>query len=245
MLQVNRNQKSTHRSLKSSEKTKFTIKACFADNKAVAFVEFAFIAPLFLVVGIVGLETIHFAAIHQTLNQTAALVADSASRTRTAVDESDINDIFFGAETSSSSADIGENGRVILSMLTHNNETGSREGNWIRWQRCYGELGSGEGLQSSFGVEGDGENDSSLAAGIGEPSNRIAATVESPINFVEIIYDYTPIFDIPLTRSIISGQRLRFTAAYTVRERSDQAITNVTSIGTSDRWTCNLYNQFP
>ena len=97
------------------------------DNRALALTEFAFAAPFLLLLGLVGVETVNFIAYHQKASQLAVLIADSASRKLERMDEADVEEIFFGAHVSGESYDLGENGRVILTMLTDNGRSGNSQ----------------------------------------------------------------------------------------------------------------------
>lgn len=212
------------------------------DNSGLALTEFAFAAPFLLVVGMLGIETVNFIIVHQKASQIAMLTADSASRKLERMDELDIEEIFYGAHVSGDSINLAENGRVVLTMLTDNGRVGGTNGNWVRWQRCYGGLGEEENLQSDYGEEGDGENNSSLAAGIGPSHNKVKAFVGGPVNFVEVFVDYEPLIGNGITDRLYKDTRIHYTAALMVRERSDQSIANQTFLSSSDTWTCNRYD---
>ena len=69
------------------------------DTSGVAFVEFAFTAPIVLAMGMLGTETAYFVITHMQVSQVAMQVADNASRvgeqdvlTARKVYESDINE---------------------------------------------------------------------------------------------------------------------------------------------------------
>lgn len=204
------------------------------DKSGVALIEFAFTAPIMLTVGLTGMETANLAVAHLQVSQVAMLVADNASRVRESIDEADIREIFTGADLTGRAIDFSPNARIILSNLEHNGESGSDEGQWIRWQRCYG---GNTNYSSSYGDEGDGEDDSSLSAGVGPAGNKIAATPAAGINFVEVVYDYKPLISDRFFGNII----IRYESAFVARERDDHALRNASSISSSDLWTCNRY----
>ena len=215
------------------------------NNKGVALIEFAFGLPIMLLAGIAGLETVNYILVHQQLSQLAMLVADNAARTIDQMDEVSVNEIFFGADATAGQIDIGENGRIVLTQLTHNGLTGADEGNWVRWQRCYGELGASSNLRSAYGRTNDGRFDGSLANGFGTATNQIAATPTSPINFVEIYYDYQPLINNPITNQFFEqGERITYTAAFVVRERLDQRLSNISGLPNSQRFFCGSHRSF-
>lgn len=185
------------------------------DTSAVAFVEFAFTAPIVLAMGMLGTETANFVITHMQISQLAMQVADNVSRvgeqdvlTARKVYESDINDSLIGAEKLGQAVRLFERGRVIISSLQRNADGGQ----WIAWQRCRG----AKVHQSSYGREGDGATGTSFP-GMGKPGNRITASAGTAVIFVEIAYDYeslTP-FD------IYDGQEITYTAAFNVRDSRD------------------------
>lgn len=186
-----------------------------ADTSGVAFVEFAFTAPIVLAMGMLGTETAYFVITHMQVSQVAMQVADNASRvgeqdvlTARKVYESDINESLVGAEKLGETFGIFERGRVIISSLQRNADGGQ----WIAWQRCRG----AKVFDSSYGEEGDGASGTSFQ-GMGEPGNLITASNGTAVMFVEIAYDYdslTP-FD------IYDGRTIRYTAAFNVRDSRD------------------------
>ncbi len=227
---------------------KFTPKKIVPDNRATRFlgklhqdksglalIEFAFVAPFMLTIGLTGMETANLAVGHLQVSQVAMLVADNASRVRNSIDEADIREIFTGAHLTGSSIDFSPNARIILSNLEHNGLAGADEGQWIRWQRCYG---GNTSYSSSFGAEGDGETDASLASGIGPTGKKISATPASAVNFVEVIYDYKPLISDRFFGNIV----IRYESAFVARERNDHAMRNASSIPNGQKWLCSRYD---
>lgn len=204
------------------------------DTSGLALVEFAFTAPFLLTVGLGGMETANLAVSHMQISQIGMLVADNASRVRTSIDEADIREIFTGASLTGKSIEFSENTRVILSNLEHNGLSGSDEGQWIRWQRCYG---ANTKYASSYGVEGDGRTNASLATGMGPTGKKITATTITAVNFVEVIFDYKPLISDRFFGDIV----IRYESAFVVRERDDHAMNNSSNISSGDLWTCNRY----
>ncbi len=202
------------------------------DTSGVAFVEFAFTAPIVLGMGMLGTETAYYVITHMQVSQVAMQVADNASRvgeqdvlTARKVYESDINESLVGAEKLGEGFGIFERGRVIISSLQRN----ASGGQWIAWQRCRG----AKVFDSSYGEEGDGATGTSFP-GMGEPGNRITASNGTAVMFVEIAYDYdslTP-FD------IFDGRTIRYTAAFNVRDSRD--LTRLYDDGPSA--DCDIYS---
>ncbi len=191
------------------------------DEKAIAMIEFAVALPVVLTLGLGGLETANLALTHLRVSQIAMTVADNAGRVRFVVDEADINEIFAGARILGEPLDFEENGRVVLSSLQDNKETGSDHGQMINWQRCFGDLD----VDPAYGIQGDGQEDSSLE-GMGPEGQQIQSLPGTAVMFVEVTYDYRP-----LTGNFIMGSHpIRYESAFNVRERDSLDITNTTSL---------------
>jgi hypothetical protein len=206
------------------------LKRLAGHNSGVAMVEFAFTAPIMLTLGLSGLETANLAVGHLQVSQIAMLVADNASRVRESIDEADIREIFTGADLTGEAIDFSPNARIILSNLEDNGRLGADNGQWIRWQRCYG----GRDVDSRYGEEGDGQTDDELADGVGPVGNRIVAPPSTAINFVEAEYRYRPVVSERIFGPII----IRYESAFVARERNDHALKNASAIPASDLWTC-------
>ncbi len=204
------------------------------DTSGLALLEFAYTAPVMLLIGMAGMETANLAIAHLQVSQIAMLVADNASRARESIDEADIREIFTGADLTGDAIDFSNNGRIILSNLEDNGLTGSLKGQWIRWQRCYG---GNTKYSSSYGNENDGIISSILADGIGPTGKKISATGSTAVNFAEVVYDYQPL----VSDRFFGPTVIRYESAFVTRERDDHAMKNASAISTSKLWTCNVY----
>lgn len=190
-------------------------RALARNNSGVAFVEFAFAAPLVLGMGMLGTETAYYVITHMQVSQVAMQIADNVSRVgeqdvlvARRVFEADVNESFIGAERLGEQIDIFEQGRIIVSSLQQNADGGQ----WIAWQRCRG----AKLHDSTFGVQGDGASGTTFP-GMGETGREITASPGTAVIFVEISYDYdslTP-FD------IFDGNTITYTAAFNIRDNRD------------------------
>lgn len=188
-------------------------------SRGAAMTEFAVTLPLFVLLIVGGLEVTNLALIHLRLNHVAETTADNASRVRSQMDESDIHEIFTGAQVEGESINLEAKGRVVLSSVQDNNQPGSGRGQMIRWQRCFG----GKRTPPAYGREGQGQADPSLKDGIGNARRRIAAQPGTAVMFVEVSYDYDPM----IFSGIIDPREIRYESAFNVRERTELGITNV------------------
>jgi hypothetical protein len=188
-----------------------------ASERGVAATEFALVIPFLLTAGLTGLEVGNRVMVQMQIGQLAVHIADNASRVGDQsmlqdrrIYESDINDVFAGAERQGGRGlDLYEHGRVIISSQQVVPTTDDDQ--FIKWQRCMGE----KNHPSSYGEENDGLSGS--FAGMGEPGQEIYAFADQAVIFVEVAYDYQPIFGLPFgfDAEIIA------TAAYTVRDDRD------------------------
>ncbi|MCB2074103.1 MAG: pilus assembly protein [Novosphingobium sp.] len=187
-------------------------------NDGVALVEFAYSLPLFLVLLFGGLEIANLAMTHLRINQIAINVADNAGRVRTGIDESNIYEVFAGADFIGRSIGFAENGRVVLSSLEPNGKSDSSAGQMINWQRCHGALQ----VAPRYGVQGTGRNNASLASGMGGRT-RITAADGTAVMFVEVTFRYRPVIFSAFWRD---AHDIRYESAFNVRERTNQVISN-------------------
>jgi hypothetical protein len=121
-------------------------------RRGLAMVEAAFALPILLLMIFGGLEIAHMAMSHLRVNQIAITVADNAGRVRTGIDESNIYEVFSGANLIGDTISFEDRGRIVLSSLEPNGKEGSSEGQKITWQRCFGDLD----VEPRYGEQGDG-----------------------------------------------------------------------------------------
>lgn len=210
-----------------------------ANCSGIAMTEFAMALPALCALCVTGVETANYVNANMRLSQIALSVADNAGRIRDSIDETDVDSILIGARVAGEGIDLGPNGRVILSMLEVNGQTGASAGQKITWQRCFG----AKNVASTYGVEGAGATNSSLASGMGPATNRITASAGNGVMFVEVIYDYQTIF--PVADDLINnlrGQTMRYTAAFPVRERTDNAIKNGFNLTNGEKRLCSRFS---
>lgn len=178
------------------------------DESGVSFIEFAFAFPVLMIITLTGIELTNFVVVHHQVRQIASMTADNASRLRTKMSEAYINQLFIGVDKAGEPIDFKANGRIILSAVQEN---GAADGQWIRWQRCFGDLTTA----SDHGIEGKGQSDNTLG-----DVNGLAAMPGSGIMLAEIVYDYEPLFPNGFT----NDRRIEHEIAYVVRQRLDFGI---------------------
>jgi hypothetical protein len=191
-------------------------------RSGLAMAEFALAAPLLLTAGLYGTEVAWLTLTNMRISQTAMHVADNASRigdtstlTERKIYERDINDVFIGAAIQAGSADIFEHGRIILSSQeTVPGDPANRQ--YIHWQRCMGK----KAWDSSYGKEGDGLGGGQPFKGMGPKGQEIEAfDDQDAVIFVEIAYDYQPLF----SDMFVPDTQITSHAAFNVRDSRDLA----------------------
>jgi hypothetical protein len=192
-----------------------------AATSGVAMIEFAYSLPVVLTLALGGLEATNLALAHLRVSQVAMTTADNAARVPTLMDESDIAEVFAGADVTGRSLDFTRHGRVVLSSLQDNGQSGTRQGQTVGWQRCYGQLS----VAPAYAREGAGANDATLRSGMGPAGRQITAQPGTAVMFVEVTYDYQPL----LAGSVFGPIQIRYETALNVRERTNLGISNTQS----------------
>jgi len=187
------------------------------DRSGVSMVEFALVLPVLLTLGLFGTEVARLATTKMKVSQIALSLADNASRlgqtdnstVTPTVSEDDVDAVISGALRQGLGIDFESNGRVILSSLEYDYDTGKQ---YIHWQRCQGDLDR----DSSYGNDTDknGINGPDIA-GMGKGSTKITAQEGSAVMYVEVFYQYEPLFE----NSFGAGVReFREEAAFVIRD---------------------------
>lgn len=189
------------------------------DKSGLALLEFAFALPILLTMILTGAEMTNYITTKMRISQLALHLADDAARMGVntsgsdlaeKISESDINDIFTGAQMQSGEMDLNTNGRVILSSLqpvANPNTTGKYT---IMWQRCFG-------LKTSH-ASGYGTAGQTNLNGIGPTGRQVTAQDDNATMFVEVYYQYQPLIGLG---SLAPTSTFTETASMAVRDRRD------------------------
>jgi len=201
------------------------------DASGVSIVEFALVLPVILTLGLYGTEIARMATTKMKVSQIALSLADNASRlgqtdnsgVTPTITEADVDAILQGALEQGSGIDLESNGRVILSSVEHDDFTGRQ---FIHWQRCRGEFDR----DSAYGNDTDKNGISGdEIEGFGRGATKITAQPDSAVMFVEIFYEYEPLFENPFGAGT---RRFREEAAFLIRD--DRNLTPGLTGGDSD-----------
>lgn len=178
------------------------------DCRGASLIEFALALPILMSLILVGLELTNFVLANHRVRQIAAMTADNASRLRTQMSEAYVNQLFVGVQKAGAGIQFGDRGRVILSSVQNN---AAADGQWIRWQRCYGSLSRA----SKYGVQDKGKSDNSLPT-----INGLVAQSGSALMYAEAEYNYKPL----ISTSLLNNRKIVHEVAFIVRQRTDFSI---------------------
>jgi len=204
------------------------------DRSGLALTEFAYSLPIFTGLGMYGLETAHFTVMQMRVSQISLNLADNASRmgqsasssSSKTVFETDVSQMLTGAALQGEGIDFTSKGRVILSSLERN-ALGQQ---YIRWARCFGgadhdtKYYNPETELRPFGFDG-----------MGESGTKITAQSGTAVMFVEIMYDYEPLFG----DLFMDARTIRHQAAFNVRDNRN-IVLGVVSDGSTKASCGNL-----
>jgi hypothetical protein len=203
------------------------------DNSGVAFVEFAYVLPLLLGLGLVGTDLARLAIVNMQVSQIALSLADNASRLgqtensaiAPTVTEADVDAVIDGAVREGGSIDLLKNGRIVLTSLEYDSE---EKRQYIHWQRCRGKLDKG----SAYGNDSDRNGLTGPALkGLGK-GTKISVSGDTAVMFVELYYRYEGLLGIPYG---LGERMLHQEGAFLIRDDRN-LVPGVT--GTSSRSPC-------
>jgi Flp pilus assembly pilin Flp len=204
-------------------KMKCCLLRLWRDERGLAVIEFALVAPLLLLLILGGLELINYSLAHLRVNQIAMTVADNSGRVMTGIDEANIYEVFAGGNVIGEPLEFEAHGRIVLSSLQDNGQGGAGAGQMINWQRCWGDLPVG----SAYGTEGTGRDNADLADGMGRAGSRIVSAPGTAVMVAEVVYEYQPLVSANL---LPVGPRIRHESAFNVRGRQNNDISNTQSL---------------
>lgn len=216
------------------------LRAFRRDTRALALTEFALALPLVLTVGCYGIEMSNFALVNMRVSHAAIDLADNASRVGTqstttgyqTLTETDLDDTIKALMIESKTADIVDKGRVTISSVEAVTDAKGNTTQWLHWQRCVGTV-STAGYGTAYTVAPT--NDSGVTvSGIGNPS--LMAPAGSALIFIEVNYNYTPLFG----KLLVAPHKLHYVSAMIVRANRSPS-DSITNPNSSVQMLCNRY----
>jgi Flp pilus assembly protein TadG len=184
------------------------------NTSGVALLEFALSLPILLTMSLTGAELTNYITTRMRISQIALHLADNAARigagsqlAAKTITETDINDLFTGANLQSGELALNTNGRVILSSLE--NDPANAGKYRIRWQRCKGAKTT---HTSTYGASG-----ATNLTGMGPAGRQAVAPENGATMFVEVFYVYQPL----VKTSLSPTSEMTETASMMVRDARD------------------------
>lgn len=225
------------------------------DTGGLALLEFALTLPLVLTVGVCGTELSYVAITNLKVSQYALNLADNASRVGVVAGngveqlrEADVNDVLTGAKLEGQAIGLTTYGRVTLTSLENvqqNYDSGPVQR--IHWQRCIG-VKSGTNFDSTWDKTSitAGSDNTQANAGVAEPSGygpgspQVSASPGNGVIFVEVNYQYQPLFPTMYTTLFGPAPVIHYIASYVIRDNRDYSqLYNFTPAAV--RSTCDLH----
>jgi hypothetical protein len=206
--------------MKGASSIRRALRALRSDTSGMAFVEFALALPFVLGISMAGIELTFYTIAKMRMSQLALHIADNGARIGTSTDttdpqisETNINDLLTGANLQSGSLQLFGRGRVIVSSLEPDPDNAGKY--YIHWQRCKGLKNSTPG----YGTAGvtSGANSGKNMTAMGPTGRQVTAPSDGGVMYVEIYYDYKPVF---FTR-VAPSSTIKEVAAMTIRDKRD------------------------
>lgn len=208
------------------------LRLLFSSQSGVALVEFAYALPILILLTFGGAELANIAITHARISSITSMIADGVARVRDRIDENDINDVITGAKYAADSLNLTTRGRIIISTVEDNAATTTPTTDQvITWQRC-------KGIKTVATAQTIGAEGQVLTTGVGPAGRQISATPGNPVVVVEVFYDYRPI----MSDRFFGPITLRYSSAFSVRDRTIQALQNAQNLSGTAKATCNYYS---
>ncbi len=187
-----------------------------SDQKGLALVEFAYVAPILLVLGMGGAELTNYALTQMRISQLAISLADNASRARQFVSGAalDFANTMFARffkglncnPVASTSRPMDASCCRALSEISP--AASGFTGNAALERRPH--------YEPQYGRQGTGAVGNTYP-GMGPSSNRVTAEQNFAVMYVEVAYEYEPL----VFTTIVPSQTIRKNAAMFVRDDRD------------------------
>jgi len=208
-----------------------------ASRSGIATIEFAITVPVLALLGMGGAELANITMAEMKVSEVALSTADNASRlgqtdnsaVAPTISENDVDSVMQGANDAGASIGLANHGRIILSSLEKDAATGKQ---YIHWQRCIG-----NGAEKSR--YGDDKTNNGLhlgqLMGMGRPGKQVTApSTTQAVMYVEVYYDYQPLFGSMFTDLIGMPATIGKEAAFLVRDDRDLSVGLTGTVATSN-----------
>lgn len=207
-------------------------KRLLGDVSGLAFIEFAYVLPIFLGFGLVGLELTNVVLARQKTERIAATAADLVASNQVQPNERQIGDIFASVPQIVRPFEFGADGNVVITAVIGIYDSNDNEvQNKIAWQRCM----QPDSHSSTIGSQWTTTNDIADGPEVVLPDS-IALGQNQMVIVSEVFYPYRTIVSQSLVASILPENNL-FTETAVFRTRGS-AIMNVTPVAGEAMHVC-------
>jgi Flp pilus assembly protein TadG len=196
------------------------VRAFRGATSGVALMEFALVLPVLITMSLTGAELTNYITTKMRVSQLALQLADDAARMGSGsqlqaktITETDINDLFTGAQLQSGELDLNTNGRIILSNLLPTANPNTAGTYKIGWQRCYG---AKTAHLSGYGTYNTASGIN--MTGMGPAGRQVTAQDDNATMFVEVFYTYKPLVGLGTLAPTTTFTEI---ASMAVRDRRD------------------------
>ncbi len=208
------------------------LRALARDTRGLAFIEFAYVLPVFLGFGLVGLEFTNVVLARQKTERIAATLADLVAGNQVPPNERQMGDLFAAVPAIARPFPFGDDGNVVITAVVGIDDPVDDEiQNKIAWQRCM-RPGS---HASRIGRQWTGSVDIADGPGVALPGGLELGQNQMVI-VAEVFYPYRPVIAQSIVAGILPEDNL-FTEISTFRTRG-QAIMNVTPVAGVTTHSC-------
>ena len=208
------------------------LRALARDTRGLAFIEFAYVLPVFLGFGLVGLEFTNVVLARQKTERIAATLADLVAGNQVPPNERQMGDLFAAVPAIARPFPFGDDGNVVITAVVGINDPDDDEiQNKTAWQRCMRR----NSHASRIGRQWAGSVDIADGPGVALPGGLELGQNQMVI-VAEVFYPYRPVIAQSIVDGILPEDNL-FTEISTFRTRG-QAIMNVTPVSGVTTHSC-------
>jgi hypothetical protein len=203
------------------------------DNTGLALIEFAYVLPIFVGFGLVGLEFTNVVLVRQKTERVASTIADQVATNQVAPNERQMGDMFAAVENISEPFGFGAEGNVMVTAIIGiYNDDAQELQNKIAWQRCF----TPDMHTSEVGSQWRDTDDIADGPEVSLP-NSVELGKNQMVIVAEVFFPYEPIISRSIVASIVPQDMIfRERAMYRTR---GQAIMNVTPVAGQSEHVCS------
>lgn len=203
------------------------------DASGLALIEFAYVLPILLGFGLVGLEFTNVVLAHQKTERVASTIADLVASNQVPPNERQIGDMFASVPIISKPFVFNEESNVVITAVVGIYDSDDDEvQNKVAWQRCL----RADAQSSAIGNQWNSSADIADGPEVSLP-NSIALGQNQMVIVAEVFFAYQPIISQSLVKAVRENGEL-FTETSTYRTRG-QSILNITPVSGVDEHVCS------